>query len=371
VQIEVVILVFKKPENMESPCIEIVRNALLINSPNKDSAVTLGGVFDENGVAIKRALHASHRENLHNPEYHEHEGASVGHGIFGGYLFGSHFGHVITESTGRLWAAKELRHVDKLFFLPGFNCKTIPDFFIELLQRFGVEQVPTLITKSIRVEKLYVPSQLFGLGRYLRAHPEFVNFAKSLTQFGSATDVESERKVYISRSEMGLHKGGVASERLLEKNLSLQGYEIVHPERLSLEEQLRLYLSCRTLIFCESSAIHLYGLVANARQKVGVVVRRDLRHCNGFKLQLEAFAKNIPSFITAQKGYLVPNNVNSPFGKALTILDFKELRKQLSMNGFIDSRAEWLEPRADEIEDCKQSFLSAHNGLAAWKDASN
>ena len=87
--------------------------------------------------------------------------------------------------------------------------------------------------------------------------------------------VTAGRKVYFSRSRLGPEVGRFCNEPLLEGLLEKDGYEIIASERLSLEAQVTVMQDAEALLFAESSALHLYGLVARKGQRAGVIQRRS------------------------------------------------------------------------------------------------
>jgi len=63
-------------------------------------------------------------------------------------------------------------------------------------------------------------------------------------------------------------------EKLFEAYLTSQGYQIFHPQRYSLSEQLTVYSEAEKLIFCDGAALHACILLPDLRAQVAVICRR-------------------------------------------------------------------------------------------------
>ncbi|MEM7526039.1 MAG: glycosyltransferase 61 family protein, partial [Pseudomonadota bacterium] len=181
------------------------------------------------------------------------------------------FGHVILRSLGRLWAADDLPAETPLLFQARARPATIV-FLRPILDLLGVPNPILFYAAPIRLPRVIVPNDQFGEAYGGLAAPRFKDWIAE--RLPATAPITSGRKVYLTRTAMGRNMGRTACEEVLEENLLAEGYEIIAPETLSLSAQVELYQSAETLLFAESSALHLYGLVKRPGQKVGVVARR-------------------------------------------------------------------------------------------------
>ena len=85
-------------------------------------------------------------------------------------------------------------------------------------------------------------------------------------------------RLYVSRSRLPGHLGGLLFEDLLEENLIAEGYAIMYPEQLPIAEQVAVYASARQFIFAEGSSLHLGVGFIGADCPVAVVCRRPPRN---------------------------------------------------------------------------------------------
>jgi hypothetical protein len=164
-------------------------------------------------------------------------------------------------------------------------------------------------------------------------------------------------KVYVSRSKLNGNEGLVLAERILEKSLELEGYTVIHPQELSVNEQLNFYTNAEKLIFSDGSAFHLYILVAQQFQDCFIVWRRK-KH-NDFDIQLKSFVGKSTYGKPCLDGYFTPENEAHNSARHKAKLDFEKLKSQLVEHGFIDG-VEWVLPNerdfSDEIELLEKRF---------------
>lgn len=198
-----------------------------------------------------------------------------GRWLWGGVLW-VHFGHFLVESTGRLWGLDAMASPpDGIVFISkrparGDQTEGFQRAFFELC---GIDLPIKVLTAPTEVEKLVVPGQGFGLGDIVRGTPQFQTFAQ--TRIGADVEPEGPEKLYISRSELGLNKGGLIGETQIEEHLAADGYEIFHPQKHDMRTQIARYKAAKHVIAAEGSALHLFGMVGQPHQKVAILVRRQ------------------------------------------------------------------------------------------------
>jgi hypothetical protein len=262
------------------------------------------------------------------------------------------FGHVILNSLGRLWALDHLPRGVNLLYLPRRrpNISHYPHL-LPILGLLGVDAHPILHRGPTRYRALYTATDLFGERHGGAMSPTMRDwFERRLPASESLT---KGRRVYVTRSQLGPNVGRYGNEQLLEKLLAEDGYEIFAPEQLSLSEQILVLQDAEYLVFAESSALHLYGLVQRRGQHVAIIQRR----------------KSLPPLIQGQLGdgpailhtidvidsvYWPPERKDN---SSVAVLNFERLRENLVTYGFLSSNARWQSPRSAEVA------ASLHAGL--------
>jgi hypothetical protein len=255
-----------------------------------------------------------------------------GRAIYGGVI-GPHFGHSITQSLGRLWATTKNLDEEILFISQDPNLKKIPQYFIDLLKKFGVLNPVRLLTSSARVRELVLADDLCNLDR----RPCVTSFFKEwLSHQRPVAQVDENLSVYVSRSKLPLHHGQFLQETILENALKRCGYVIMHPELLSLSEQVDLYLRAQHIILADGSAAHLWSLLAQSTQNVAIVLRRPPnRHMKRWFKAMSFPEPKLLDFVCADFYRSRGDDT-----KSVAMLDMSNLWKSLRDEGFHSSDEE-------------------------------
>lgn len=195
-----------------------------------------------------------------------------GKSIFGGIL-GQNFGHNLTQSIGRLWAA-DLAPDAPILFLPETpDTTSIPVYFHDLARSLDVRNPLKLVAAATACDSLLVPEDICNLEHRPCASPYFADWLTlrrphPLQQGGPA------ELVYVSRSGLGYSQGQYLQETVLEDALAANGYLTFRPEVHPVSKQIAVYAAARKLIFADGSAVHLWSMVAQPGQDVSVILRR-------------------------------------------------------------------------------------------------
>lgn len=265
--------------------------------------------------------------------------------VFGGLLHDWHFGHFVAESLGRLWAIKQLGGAfESLVFFTRQPGKPIPGYARATIEALGWTKPITLVRAVTSFDMLAVPAQLaHRQWGYVYGHPA----VRALFDDCRRGPHSGPRRIYVSRSKLGANDGALVLESALEANLEAEGYAIVHPQNLSVSEQMDLYAGAEQMIFSEGSAMHLANYVCRPPQRVYVVRRRASLAV--FDWQAASF--DAPRLEGGFHGTAqwVAEGVGDGYQKAKTILDFEALRADLAERGFI-SDAPWTIPDAAEFD---------------------
>lgn len=299
-----------------------------------------GGVYYGNGSVceIGRQIKSSYK-NLPTPATDLSYGETLnGIHLFGGMIQNGHFGHFMAESLARLWATVQTSNIDSIVFYLRTPGKPIPQFEIETFKLLGLEQKITVIEKATRVEELIVPSQLGHRTQgFVNGHRLNKLLFDRLRKYANST----AEKIYVSRSRLKPYEGGILLESLIEENLIREGYEVIHPQELTIEQQLNYYNNASSIIFSEGSAIHLYALVARPDQSVYVVWRRKKGPI--FDWQVRSFGGARLFGDPHVVSMFVPDIGFGAMVRAKAVLNFCTLSADLKKNGFIRSEI-WQQP---------------------------
>lgn len=190
-----------------------------------------------------------------------------------GGLVDQHFGHQIADFLMRVIPSRFVDPTAKFIF--GAGPKPEPGWFWELLEWFDVGRSDVLVVRQPMLARQLrvVPQaeQLWGVEAPTGEHLDVMDrFIAAKTR----VSLRSNSVVYVSRA--GLHplRAKFAGEGYIEHCIREAGGTVVRPEATSIEDQMRLYRSARTLIFSGGSALHLLQLAGRSFQDVYVLERR-------------------------------------------------------------------------------------------------
>lgn len=263
--------------------------------------------------------------------------------VYGGILKNEHFGNFVAESLGRLWIANILdKDVKSFVFYRRNSFAPVPDYMTDFIKLIDPEIEVKIISTVTQVEALIVPDALVQpkIG-YVFGHPTIRDVMRSLRALRGG----GHRRLYVSKSKMA-KEAGIICENRIELYLSAEGYLVIHPEKLPIEDQLRAYNDATELVFAEGSALHLYALVARPDQRVFIIRRRSMNMV--FDWQIASFGGQVTYSPPLVKSLWVPENDDSTRLHAQALLDFTALGNLLLAERFISGPL-WSEPPAAEI----------------------
>jgi hypothetical protein len=287
---------------------------------------------DGSAVVLAATAHRNRRfaavETCNLPASRQH---IPGLAIFGGVI-GPAFGHQITQSIGRLWAGALAPKAPILFLPERLSFRSIPRHVLDLARALGVQNDLHLVTEPAQCEQLLVPAEVCNLDFRPCTTPYFRDW---LARNRPEPPPEPGPDLYVSRSGLPLDNGQYLQENLLETALQRSDYRVIHPERLTIAEQLAAYRAARRLIFADGSAAHLWSFAARPGQKVAIVLRRQ---------RDRKFARWFRSFDAAPPAYLDHGLADfwrrgeGP-SRSLSLLDLQGLWQSLREGGYHDDPA--------------------------------
>jgi hypothetical protein len=193
-----------------------------------------------------------------------------GTSIFGG-IVSQHFGHVLTQSLGRLWAGALAPEAPILFLPETLGVSALPGFLTDLARGLGVTNPLMLIPDPALCDRLIVPQDICNLSNRPTATPAFLDW---MGRRRPPPRPGPSDRLYVSRSRLGPEAGQYLQETVLETALAACGYTVFHPQDHALAAQIATYAGADRLIFADGSAAHLWSMVARSDQSVAIILRR-------------------------------------------------------------------------------------------------
>jgi hypothetical protein len=250
-----------------------VRGALLVPAAQRGIPKPCGVFSEGRPVEMSVCFGGRSGESITRfPEPAAPERHMAGTYLFGGVLW-DHFGHMLCEGTGRLWALAGRQDIAGVLFFPqpADNARVCARGFAALAQELGLPKV-IVLDSPVTVDRLLVPEQGLGSGDLMLGRPESRAFLRD--RLARPPGRERSRRLYLSRCGQPRRRGMVLGEAGLERLFAAQGFEIIRPERLELSTQLDAYRAASHVVGTEGSAFHLLALAGGTGCKVGVIKRR-------------------------------------------------------------------------------------------------
>jgi hypothetical protein len=275
--------------------------------------------------------------------------------MYGGVLL-NHFGHVLMDTTSRLWAIQRLlddgiplRGV--LFFNKKVRSETddqsMPKTSAAILDVFN-PGLPIVCCNAIEViEDLYIPEPgISSAPEHLIGRPEQQKFFRNCAAKIAPSD--GARDIYISRTGAGA-RGSHLFEDAIEQAFADEGYFIYKPELFSIKEQIATYRAARRLVSIDGSALHLVAMAIPQNTKVAILSRRQF-YAWAIADQFRAFANCDVTVIEAHLDvYNLTSSLQTPellrtvagWSSSYVTTNFAHLGQELVHNGFFAQLPKW------------------------------
>lgn len=208
------------------------------------------------------------------PQVEESKSIIQGHYLWGGPLK-IHFGHIMVDTLPRLWPWNPKRY-DGVIFSALAHDRPLKNWVIPMFQKLGIdEQYITILKEPALYESVdfAFPGSALGegpTGWYL-AHLNKRNHFPKLQPGRSAG-----KKVYLGRCHMR-NKGGLMGESWFENQFRHNGFSVLQPENLSIEDQVQTLQDAEVVVFAEGSSIYSLELISRTDAKVFMIPRRGVK----------------------------------------------------------------------------------------------
>lgn len=250
-----------------------VAGALLV-PPDTDARPQPCGVFDGGQPVLESLCFSGSATEPVNvfPEPRAATRHLAGTYLFGGILSG-HFGHMLVEGPGRLWALQGRSDVaGVLFFARPFDkVRQCAKGFAQLAALLGLPPV-TVLDAPVTVDRLLLAEQGLGSGELLNGRPEARAFLRD--KLAEVAPDGAGRRFYITRTGQPARRGMIVGEASLEALFAEQGYEVIRPEDFRLAAQVAMFRAASHVVGTEGSPFHLLAMAGQEGCKVAVIQRR-------------------------------------------------------------------------------------------------
>lgn len=225
--------------------------------------------------------------------------------VFAGILQ-KYFGHILFDSISRWWwFVKHPQYTGKIAFLSSVS-KNDKLYFLqmELLSRLGIDTNRVVIVdKPTRFKKIIVPEQsVYRIDAY---HKDFIqpfNIIRDSVKPGSI------EKIYFTRRF--LHKSDTINEEYFESFYTRQGYTVVAPEKLTIEEQISLIAGAKEFACLQGTLSHL---MLFAKDKTKITILRRTQDIVGAQISVNQIRNLDVTYVDISANFLPTSHIFGPF----------------------------------------------------------
>lgn len=261
----------------------------------------IGSIYDQDGNPNTASLLARSYGVLQSPEKdYRPSGSEVvlnveKDAVYGGVFF-AHYGHFLLETLARAWFLVE-NTTDDVYFHICLNDKIIRqgvDF--DGLPIWQKQLLSATFLRSDRVKFilgvtkfncLKVPSPGLVIQKFCEKEQALAmaTIGRRLCENHPHQLANLKNKIWLSRSS--LNRGAIAGEAEFEQALVKEGFSIVHPEKLSMSGQIKLFEMAEVIAGIEGSAFHTLLLSGEAKAKLFHFKRGRVKN-NNYPMLAEA-----------------------------------------------------------------------------------
>lgn len=194
--------------------------------------------------------------------------------LFGGYFI-NHWGHFLTDNISRLWPLFDGSgtRVDRIVFFKHYlDVGELRGNFALFVEYAGLkDKIVICDAKTASFERLVIPDRSFDTGAANYAREHRLVFDKIVNRVLGNEDVQQTGgKVFLTRSAFNDREINVD---LIDDFFGDNGYDIVAPERLALDEMIRLFARCDEVVSYSGTASHNFLFAPNPDTRFVVLER--------------------------------------------------------------------------------------------------
>ena len=230
-----------------------------------------------------------------------------------------HYGHFITETLSRLWLASEVKSYDHLVAYPFIFGSITPlkPYQLYFLKLLGIDDpVIQPLKKPCYFEKITIPEQGWVINSSVN---ENIKPLYRKIRDAHLSNITSKSKIFLSRNDAGYQRirNVIEVEALFKK----RGFDIVYPEKLSIQEQLSRYANCEVMSGFSGTALHNCVFT---HEDTLIIDLGDPRNTRMLAMQRGALALSGNPFVFIpymgnSEGELAINNLSENLDELLTI----------------------------------------------------
>lgn len=207
----------------------------------------------------------------------------------------NNYGHWMTDAVSRLYYARELISSHKIVLPVMFRDQK---YKLESLIPFGVkeENIIYLENRLVLMKNFAMPSFMGPM--FVNPKDEIVREIREVYhKFYNISRFRPGNRIYISRSGTSYRK--VINESQVTEVLMSRGFSVVHPEKLSFEEQVRIFAAAEVVVGLTGAAFNNMMFMHSGCPVVEFRLENDNTNLHYFSY---ASAHELPYYYISCKG---------------------------------------------------------------------
>ena len=195
------------------------------------------------------------------PPYRKAEEFWPGEYVYGGIVW-RHFGHFLLEGMSRIAGVRAKPDIPIVWHYIGDRAQ-MSGWQHEIVNMIGLAgREHRIVDHPVMIERLWFSDQGYVIGKYFDTiHANTM----AVHQFLLPTP---GRRIWLSRSALHESQKRILGESEVEDLLKLEGWIILHPEQLTVTEQLAALQDAEIISGFEGSAFHILMLARDVRARI-------------------------------------------------------------------------------------------------------
>lgn len=239
----------------ESPLkIEVIENGYILPRRISDElAWGRGGVVNERlelvvDSTIPGAFGGTYDFEINNVDFCNEE-------VFFIPVYIDHWGHFLIDVISRLWFLKEEKYQNfKIYYCDCSKSKKIDGNFLKCIDALGIRNQLFVVDEIKKFKKIYIPQRSMGFD--ISYHREYVEIIDMLLNNLCISKKYENEKIYFTRTKFMKAKFHEVGEKQIEYNFKKNGYRILSPEKLSLEDQISCFRNANEIVSLSGTIPH-------------------------------------------------------------------------------------------------------------------
>ncbi|MBA4098097.1 MAG: hypothetical protein C0484_15200 [Rhodospirillum sp.] len=295
----------------QADLIRRIRNATVTRSViQRKARYHLGAVYDADGALVRDSLRFPDKHRARDPKsLATVQGLKVerriARALYLGHAF-THFGHFLIETVPALWWARQVDDDVALIFHPfdeaGRNVFAETAHGRDCLALLGLapDRIVMAATADLAVEELLLPPRHYDM----RTGPRY-DFREIYRTMAAAAQrsqpTAGSSRVYFSRRLLKRRLRRLSNDAAVERRLARRGFAIVHPQHMSLVDQINAAGAADVVAGVDGSALHLSAFMRPGSRMLVLQTkrRRTIHFMNGL---MEVETISVPATTAAVAG---------------------------------------------------------------------